>query len=110
MAIAEQSGKFEPLKMAELYSILSNIYMKQERLPESESLIRRSFELRKSVLAGDDPDLAQTLSDYAKLLRKMQRPQEAEEMYKQSLSILSRLEQASMDEEDEQTAKEVVGT
>lgn len=110
VAIAEQSGKFEPLKMAELYSILSNIYMKQERLPESESLIRRSFELRKSVLAGDDPDLAQTLSDYAKLLRKMQRPQEAEEMYKQSLSILSRLEQASMDEEDEQTAKEVVGT
>lgn len=110
VAIAEQSGKFEPLKMAELYSILSNIYMKQERLPESETLIRRSFELRKRVLAGDDPDLAQTLSDYAKLLRKMQRPQEAEEMYKQSLSILSRLEQASLDEEDEQTAKEVVGT
>lgn len=86
VAIAEQSGKFEPLKMAELYSILSNIYMKQERLSESETLIRRSFELRKSVLAGDDPDLAQTLSDYAKLLRKMQRPQEAEEIYKQSLA------------------------
>ncbi|HNN64353.1 MAG TPA: tetratricopeptide repeat protein, partial [Candidatus Obscuribacter sp.] len=64
----------------------------------------------RDEFSGDDPDLAQTLSDYAKLLRKMQRPQEAEEMYKQSLSILSRLEQASMDEEDEQTAKEVVGT
>lgn len=102
IAIAESTGKLEPLKMAELFSTLSNIYFKQERFDESEVLIRKSFEIRKKNLNKEDPDMAQILSDYAKLLRKMNRPQEAEVMYKQSLAILSRLEQDSADSEDSQ--------
>lgn len=102
IAIAESTGKLEPLKMAELFSTLSIIYFKQERFDESEVLIRKSFEIRKKNLNKEDPDMAQILSDYAKLLRKMNRPQEAEVMYKQSLAILSRLEQDSADSEDSQ--------
>ncbi len=105
IAIAESTGKLEPLKMAELFSTLSNIYFKQERFDEAEVLIRKSFEIRKKNLNKEDPDMAQILSDYAKLLRKMNRPQEAEVMYKQSLAILSRLEQDSADSEDSQDSE-----
>jgi tetratricopeptide (TPR) repeat protein len=91
--------------MAELFSTLSNIYFKQERFDEAEVLIRKSFEIRKKNLNREDPDMAQILSDYAKLLRKMNRPQEAEVMYKQSLAILSRLEQDSADSEDSQDSE-----
>lgn len=96
----------DPLKMAELLSILANIYMRQEKLTESESMLRRCYEIRKSHRVLDHPDLAQTLSDYAKLLRKMGRGEEAEVMYKQSLAILGRLERASQEAEEAEAEAE----
>lgn len=100
-AVVMCEKKDDALKLAELLSILSNLYYRLERYNEAEPLIRRCYEIRKKRLLSDHPDQAQTLSDYARLLRKMQRDDEAEEMYRQSLAIMARLENAALNQNPE---------
>ena len=104
VSILDVAKEAEPLKVAEALSLLATIYVRQDKLAESEPLIKRALEIRRQHLSSDHPDVAQTLSDYAKLLRKMQREQEAEIMYKEALLILSKIEE----EQNEIDASETI--
>lgn len=83
-----------PSKIADALSLLATIYIKQDKLVESEPLLSRALQLRKTTLSAEHPEVAQTLAEYAKLLRKLGREEEAESMYKDALAILAKLEAA----------------
>jgi tetratricopeptide (TPR) repeat protein len=73
-------------------SLLGNIYLKQDKLKEAEPLYKRSLEIRRERLAPGHADIAQALSDYARLLRRLKREDEAEAMYQEAISIMAKME------------------
>ena len=56
---------------------LANVYMEQGRLAEAEPLIHRSLEIEQKTLGFRHPEVAQSLANYASLLRALNRAAEA---------------------------------
>ncbi|MBS1999797.1 MAG: hypothetical protein JSS86_25930 [Cyanobacteria bacterium SZAS LIN-2] len=48
--------------------------------------------MRKARLEPGHADIAQSLSDYAKLLRRLKREDEAEAMYQEAIGIMAKME------------------
>jgi tetratricopeptide (TPR) repeat protein len=59
---------------------LANVYRDQERYAEAEPTYRRALRVRESTLEADDSAIVETLTDLAKMLRKMGRVAEAERL------------------------------
>lgn len=81
-------------KIADALSLLSTIYGKQDKIQECEPLLKRSLEIRRATLSPEHPEVAHSLAEYAKILKKLGREEEAESMYKEALAILAKLEAA----------------
>jgi hypothetical protein len=56
---------------------LADIQTGQGNYTDAEPLYQRALEVRERVLGADHPDVATTLTSYARLLRKMGRAEEA---------------------------------
>lgn len=70
-------------------NMLADIYIELERYEEAKPLLSQTLAIRELYLEQDDSDLAYTLSDYARLLRKMQLDVEAEKTCVQAKSVSS---------------------
>ena len=57
---------------------LAELYRAQGRYAEAEPLYQRSLAIRKKALGPEHPYVAQTLENYAALLRQTERADEAE--------------------------------
>jgi hypothetical protein len=51
-------------------------YDQPKKYSEEETVLRRALAIREKALAADHPDLLTTLGTYARLLRRLQRPDE----------------------------------
>ena len=91
LKLLENSPSADPRRVADALSSLATIYFRQDKAREAEPLLRRALTLRREH-AVSEPELAQTLSDLAKVLRRLQLHQEAEAMYQESLAMLSQIE------------------
>jgi serine/threonine protein kinase/tetratricopeptide (TPR) repeat protein len=65
--------------LATTLSGLANVYRDEGKYPHADSLYRRAIQIREKV-GADNPDLAQSLSDYADLLDRMGRSADAKDM------------------------------
>jgi serine/threonine protein kinase/tetratricopeptide (TPR) repeat protein len=65
--------------LATTLSGLANVYRDEGKYPHADSLYRRAIQIREKV-GADNPDLAQSLSDYADLLERMGRSADAKDM------------------------------
>ncbi|CAM9843341.1 unnamed protein product, partial [Ectocarpus sp. 13 AM-2016] len=59
----------------------------QGKYSEAEPLYERSLAIRQKALGFDHPDVAQSLNNYAELLRAQGKYDEAEPLYERSLAI-----------------------
>ena len=66
--------------MAVTLNGLANVYRDAGRLTEAEPLYRRALSIRQDALPAGNPYIAETLEDYAELLRLMGRDDEAASM------------------------------
>jgi len=72
-------------KLAQLYSTLGNY-------AEAEPLFERSLAIREKALGPEHPDVAQSLENYAILLRETGRPKKAAEMEARAKAIRAKYE------------------
>ena len=91
LKLLESAPSADPRRVADALSSLATIYFRQDKAREAEPLLRRALTLRREH-AVSNPELAQTLSDLAKVLRRLQLNQEAEAMYQESLAMLSQID------------------
>jgi tetratricopeptide (TPR) repeat protein len=76
--------------LAGCLNTLASVLFQQGKFTECEPLLERSLKLRQEKLGPDHADIADTLRDYAKLLRKLGRNADAETMYAQAKAILAK--------------------
>ena len=88
VTLIEQAEPLDLLKLADSLNMLAGILFKQGKFADCEPLLGRALKLRQQKLGSEHPDIADNLRDYAKLLRKLQREDEAEFMYAQAKAIL----------------------
>ena len=69
---------------------LAETCYQQGRYQEAESLLQRSLAIKERVLGSDDPSVAETLKDYASVLRKMKQKAEARSLEARARDILTR--------------------
>ena len=87
--IMEQNGANGSIELAESLSSLAGIYFQQEKFAECEPLLQKSLLIRTQVLGEHHPAIADCLRDYAKLLRKTNRSDEAEKIYARAKKLLA---------------------
>ncbi len=73
--------------MATSFNNLALLYQAQGRYPEAEALYERSLAIGEKALGAEHPDVAQSLENYAALLRKTRRGAEAENMEARAKAI-----------------------
>ena len=83
---AENSGASEDLLAASLNN-LAAVYRAQGKYAQAEPLYQRALGIYETALGPEHPHVADTLENYADLLRKMERDVEAEEMEKRAKAI-----------------------
>jgi tetratricopeptide (TPR) repeat protein len=83
---AENSGASEELLAASLNN-LAAVYRAQGKYAQAEPLYQRALGIYETALGPEHPHVADTLENYADLLRKMERDAEAEEMEKRAKAI-----------------------
>jgi tetratricopeptide (TPR) repeat protein len=88
--LIEHAEPLDPLKLADSLNTLAGILFQQGKFADCEPLLGRALKLRQQKLGSEHPDIADNLRDYAKLLRKLQREEEAELMYAQAKAILAK--------------------
>jgi tetratricopeptide (TPR) repeat protein len=75
---------------------LARFYREQGNYVESEKLYKQSLALREKAFGHNHPSVAASLRNYADLLRKMNRNQEAEALDQQAAAIESQCESSSI--------------
>ncbi|MDR3615353.1 MAG: tetratricopeptide repeat protein [Candidatus Obscuribacterales bacterium] len=88
--LIEHAEPLDLLKLADSLNTLAGILFQQGKFADCEPLLGRALKLRQQKLGSEHPDIADNLRDYAKLLRKLQREEEAEFMYAQAKAILAK--------------------
>ncbi|RTL40216.1 MAG: tetratricopeptide repeat protein [Candidatus Melainabacteria bacterium] len=78
------------MRLAGCLNTLASVLFQQGKYTECEPLLERSLKLRRDKLGAEHVDTADTLRDYAKLLRKLGRNADAELMYAQAKAILAK--------------------
>jgi tetratricopeptide (TPR) repeat protein len=91
--IVENQEPDNILKLADGLSTLAGIYYQQDKLDQCGSLLERALRLKQRALGEDHADLADVLRDYAKLLKRTGRAEEAEVMYAQARAIIDKTRQ-----------------
>ncbi|MBI1849905.1 MAG: serine/threonine protein kinase [Planctomycetes bacterium] len=95
-AIADiDTGRFkdDPATEAELKSTIATILSNNGRLADAHSLAVQVLEIHRRIHPGDDPDVAASLNDVAKVDERLGRRAEAEPLMVQSLEMYQRLYQ-----------------
>lgn len=95
VAILELSADVPPLKLADALGLLGELYFRQEKFFDSEEPLVKALQLREKHLPKDHPDIADSLSTYAKLLRRTNRQPQAEQLYARAQEILSKRQDES---------------
>ncbi len=88
--IIEATEPVDTLRLAGCLNTLASVLFQQGKYPECEPLLEKSLRLRREKLGPEHVDIADTLRDYAKLLRKLGRNADAELMYAQAKAILAK--------------------
>jgi serine/threonine protein kinase/tetratricopeptide (TPR) repeat protein len=78
------------LDVAASLDAVAEVFRKQKRLPEAETLAREALEKRQKWLGDDHPAVAASLNDLALVLRAQNRWAEAETNYLKALTIQHR--------------------
>jgi len=83
IGIVESAQPYRADKAALCFSGLGRVYLQLGRFAEAEPLIARSIAISKMVTGNEmmSRQLIETLKDYARLLVRTERPQEAELVY-----------------------------
>ncbi len=71
-------------------SNLASLYNAQGRYGEAEPLHKRALAIMEKALGPEHPNVATSLENYAKLLRKTERDAEAEELEARGKAIRAR--------------------
>ncbi len=73
--------------MATSLNNLALVYDDQGRYAEAEPLYQRALPIFEKALGPEHPDVAQSLENYAALLRETEREDKAEEMEARAMAI-----------------------
>ncbi len=76
--------------MATSLNTLAGLYDNQGRYAEAEPLYQRSLAIREKALGPEHPDVAQSLENYAALLRNTELNDEAEKLEARAKAIRAR--------------------
>ncbi len=76
--------------MATSLNNLAGLYDNQGRYAEAEPLYQRSLAIREKALGPEHPDVAQSLENYAALLRNTELNDEAEKLEARAKAIRAR--------------------
>jgi tetratricopeptide (TPR) repeat protein len=90
ISILEELEPDKVLKLAEALGNLAGVYYQQEKFTQCGSALERCLRLKERALGGEHPELAETLKDYAKLLRRTGRAEEAELVSAQARVIIEK--------------------
>jgi len=83
--------------MAVTLNELAAVYWSQGRLAEAEPLFQRSLRIFGQVLGEMHPNVATVLENYADLLQRLERNDEAEALEARAATIRERLEENNTD-------------
>ncbi len=75
--------------IANTLNVIGDVQRDQGRFAEAEATYRRALDLRERVLGPSATGVAETLTNYAELLRKMGRTTEADRMAARAAAIES---------------------
>ncbi|MEZ4536418.1 MAG: tetratricopeptide repeat protein [Cyanobacteriota/Melainabacteria group bacterium] len=90
VALYEKKERKDPLAFADYLHSLGTIHYRLEKLEEAEDEFSRVLEIRKAMLDKDHEDIGRTLTDYAKVVKKLGQNENAEAIYKKAKEILKR--------------------
>jgi tetratricopeptide (TPR) repeat protein len=76
--------------LAENLTSLAGLQFQQGIFDKAEPLLAKALVLREKELGADNPELADSLRDFAKLLKKLGKPEEAEKHYNRAKVLLGR--------------------
>jgi len=91
IGILEMSQPDDVQKLAEALNTLSQIYFQQSKFEQCQPVLDRAVRLKQQVLGEDHVDMADYYRDYARLMRKINRSEEAEQYYNKAKLILGKV-------------------
>lgn len=86
--ILESSVPVDSSKLAEGMRILAGLYFQQGKAEPSLPLLEHALLLKQTALGENHPDVGNLLREYAKVLKKMGRKEDAEKFYLKAKKIL----------------------
>jgi tetratricopeptide (TPR) repeat protein len=90
IGILEMSQPDDVQKLADALNTLSQIYFQQGKFEQCQPVLDRAVRLKQQVLGEDHVDMADYYRDYARLMRKINRNEEAEQYYNKAKLILGK--------------------
>ncbi len=90
VTLYEKKEQKDPLAFADYLHSLGTIHYRLDKLEEAEDEFSRVLEIRKAMLDRDHEDIGRTLTDYAKVVKKLGQNENAEAIYKKAKEILKR--------------------
>ncbi len=89
-ALKEPAGRSHSLDLT--LNNLAVLYYDQGKYAEAEPLLKRALAIREKALGPEHPHVAQSLENYAALLRQTARANEAERMEARAKAIRAKSE------------------
>lgn len=77
-------------KLGDTLNMLAQIYFQQDKFEQCLPVLDRSVRLKQQVLGEDHIDMADCYRDYSRLLRKLNRKEEAEQYYNRAKALLGK--------------------
>lgn len=90
VSILESAQPMDMLKLSESVRTLAGLYFKQGKYEPCLPLLEHALMMKRMELGEEHKDVGSILREYAKLLKKLGRKDEAEQHYQQSKVILAR--------------------
>jgi len=81
----------DPELQAQMMDVMGNVYQSLGLYAKSESLLRRSVEIRRRTLGPDHPDTLKSMFDLASVLNEDSKYSEADKLARQTLDIRRRV-------------------
>ena len=90
VSILESAQPMDMLKLSESVRTLAGLYFKQGKYEPCLPLLEHALMMKRMELGEEHKDVGSILREYAKLLKKLGRKDEAEQHYQQSKVILAK--------------------
>lgn len=90
VSLYEKKEPKDPLAFADYLHSLGTIHYRLDKLEDAEEEFSRVLEIRKAMLDKDHEDIGRTLTDYARVVKKLGQAENAEAIYKKAKEILRR--------------------